>query len=84
MKKLSRSQWQVVSPESSEACLVIRNIGDDCISVTNNVENVVANLVRGGFLPEGQRLMYYDSDGALDEICVANGSFGGFIPGPGR
>jgi len=66
------------------AALVIKDVGpwDQHPSVTNDAENVVRSLVAQGHLPEGRRLLYYDSDGRLDEILVKDGQFVGFAPGP--
>jgi hypothetical protein len=64
--------------------LVIKDLGpwDWCLTVTNGAEQVVADLVAMGKLPPGRKLLYYDSDGVLDEILVVNGKFAGFKPGP--
>jgi len=64
--------------------LIIRDVGpwDLHPTVTNAAEEVVAGLVRRGLLPPGRRLLYYDSDGTLDEIVVEDGAFAGFRPGP--
>jgi len=66
--------------------LVIRDIGpwDKYPTITNGAEEVVGQLVAEGKLPEGRRLLYYDSEGRLDEIRVKDGRFAGFAPGPGR
>lgn len=66
------------------APLVIKDVGPwgQHLTVTNDVENVVRSLVMQGHLPEGRRLLYYDSDGRLDEILVKDGQFVGFAPGP--
>lgn len=64
--------------------IVIRDVGpwDQHPSVTNDAENVVQILTAQSHLPEGRRLLYYDSDGRLDEILVKDGQFIGFAPGP--
>lgn len=64
--------------------IVIKDVGpwDQHPSVTNDAENVVRDLVAQGYLPEGRRLFYFDSDGRLDEILVKDGQFVGFAPGP--
>ena len=48
-------------------------------SVTNDAEHVVKQVVR---LHGDMRVMYYDSDGNLDELVHHNGEFTGFAPGP--
>ena len=65
------------------AALVIKDVGpwDQHPSVTNDAENVVQALAAQGYLPEGRRLFYYDSDGRLDELLVKDGKFVGFAPG---
>lgn len=64
--------------------LVIRDVGpwDEHLTVTNDAEAVVAELLRTGILMNGQRLLYYDSGGALDELLIVGGKFSGFAPGP--
>ena len=62
--------------------LVIRDLGpwDRHMTVTNDAENVVAELVSEGLLPLGRLLHYYDSDGQLDQLLVKDGRFVGFAP----
>lgn len=83
---MRRAQWEIEDWNSTPQCLVIRDVGDHsiCKTITNDVESVVELLVAQGHLPLGRRLMYYDSEGAFDEIVVQNGRFAGFIPGPMR
>ncbi len=66
--------------------LLIQDVGAWHIhpTITNDAENVVLGLVHLGLLPAGRRLLYYDSDGRLDEIRVEDGRFAGFIPLPQR
>lgn len=68
------------------SAVTIRDIGphDRFMTVTNDAESVVSELVQAGILKAGQRLLYYDSEGELDEIFVKDGRFAGFGPGPGR
>lgn len=63
--------------------LTIRDEGshDKYKTVTNDVENVVTMLRAGGYLPEGRRLFYYDSEGTKDEILIEGGQFKAFKPG---
>jgi hypothetical protein len=61
--------------------LLIRDVGPwtHYLTVTNAAEIVVAELVTQGALkPNGQRLLYVDSAGELDEILVSDGRFAGF------
>jgi hypothetical protein len=77
-----RANYEVV--ECSEI-LVVRDLGpwDRHPTVTNDAENVVAELVASGKL-NGQRLFYYDSEGRLDEILVKDGKFAWFAPSLGN
>jgi hypothetical protein len=72
----------IVSNEPDSA-LVIKDEGpwDKYFTVTNDVENVVALLRLRGFLPDGRRLFYYDSEGVKDEILIEKGAFAGFKSG---
>lgn len=67
--------------EQTDEKVVIRDVGRDCMSVTNDAEAVVRDLQRNGML-DGRRLFYYDSDGRLDELKHdGKGIFRGFAPG---
>lgn len=80
MKALSR--YEIVS-NTPGSTLIIRDVGhENHRSVTNDAENVVADLSLLGWLPPGRRLFYYDSQGQLDELLVRNGKFAGFKAGP--
>jgi hypothetical protein len=65
---------------------VIRDIGNHarCLTVTNDAEYIVTTLLSAGLMKRKQRLFYFDSDGALDEILHDGVKFTGFAPGPGR
>lgn len=69
---------------SDDAPLVIRDLGpwDQHPTVTNDAEGVVARLFRDGLIPGRRRLLYFDSDGNLDELLHDGGKFAGFAPGP--
>lgn len=68
--------------EQTDEKVVIRDVGRDCMSVTNDAEAVVRDLHRNGML-SGQRLFYYDSEGQLDELKHdGSGVFTGFATGP--
>lgn len=69
--------------EQTPEAVVLRDLGpwDQYMTVTNDAEHVVEELVRQRILqPGAQRLFYYDSEGQLDEIIVNRGRFGGFRP----
>lgn len=79
---LSRSSYTILEDESNAETLVIRDDGpwNLYMTVTNNAENVVAELHASGKLA-GRRLFYYDSDGNRDRLLHNNGVFAGFWPG---
>jgi hypothetical protein len=63
--------------------IVIRDVGpwDAHPTITNDAENVVKQLYADGRVVDGMTLLYYDSEGVLDEITHAGGAFTGFAPG---
>ena len=69
------ANFKVVN-ESPEV-LMIRDLGpwDQHFTVTNDIEGVVARLRQSGKLENGQRLLYYDSDGELTEAVLKDGEF---------
>lgn len=77
-----RPNYVVVKTTVDE--VTIKDLGpwDLYPTVTNRAESVVAELLESGELKPGQRLMYYDSDGNLDQLLVKDGRFAGFAPGP--
>ena len=80
---MSAARFEVIRDDLLMANpLVIRDVGpwDQHLSVTNDAERVVEELVQRGKLPPGRRLFYYDSEGQLDEIVVRAGRFAGFRP----
>ena len=50
------------------------------MSVTNDAENVIAEIVREGFLVDNKYVMYRDSEGNYDRIRTKNERFSGFGP----
>lgn len=70
-----------VVPGIERECLTIQGVGNG-VTITNDVENVVRRLYAAGLLQHGQPLMYYDTDGKLDQIVHAHGEFVRFSPGP--
>jgi hypothetical protein len=74
-----RAQYRI--EEQTDDKIIIRDVGRDCMSITNDAEAVVRDLHRNGML-DRRRLYYYDSDGQLDELKHdGNGLFKGFAPG---
>lgn len=47
-------------------------------SVTNDAENVIADLYRAGLLATGRRVLYRDTDGRWDELRYDGVRFTGF------
>lgn len=77
--------WEIESPGNKDGFFVIRDIGGGpFLSVTNDADRVVENVINLESYTPGQRLLYYDSDGNLDELKIKDGKFDGFAPGPGR
>lgn len=65
----------------TEEQILIKDVGKDCMTVTNDAEAVVRDLYRNGMLGE-RRLLYIDSEGSIDELKHdGKGLFQGFAPG---
>jgi hypothetical protein len=79
---MSKAMYSIV--ERTDDLVVIRDVGHDSgfMTVTNDVENVVSELMRDGFLKVGQRLEYYDSYGERDAIEFDAKGFKRFVPMP--
>ena len=62
--------------------LVIRDVGpwDVFLTVTNDAEAVVQDLVESGLLPVGRRLFSLDSAGEPGELLIHADRFSGFAP----
>lgn len=75
------ANYTIVADNDKE--LVIIDVGpwDQFPTITNSAERVVDELA--GRLGD-RKLLYYDSDGNLDELLVNNEAFAGFAPGPLR
>ena len=83
---MPHAQWSINRHYTTPECLVIDDISDPrhSLTITNDVEWVVAQIVAAGLLTPGRRLMYFDSLGDLDEIMLDGERFVGFAPGPWR
>lgn len=79
---MSRANYSIEVDDSLDTPLVIRDVGpwDKHMTVTNDVEAVVEELVKKGRLPPRRKLLYYDSEGDLSKILVMDGHFTGFSP----
>jgi hypothetical protein len=77
MKMGKKANW--VTIEIDNAFVLIRDIGpwDTHLSVTNDAENVVKEVVATGYLGD-RKLFYVDSDGRTDRLLVKNGEFDGY------
>lgn len=73
----SRSKWTIVGILKDEFIL-IRDIGTDCISVTNDAENVVWDILHDQRV--SCRIFYFDSQGDLDELVHDGKKFVRFAP----
>lgn len=62
---------------TDEHQVIIRDDGVG-MSVTNDAENVVEDMIRNGTLQDGQRLYYRDTEGQVDQLEHKNGVFTGF------
>lgn len=76
-----RCRYQIVTPRPAPNIVAILDISDDelfVMSVTNDAEAVVTQLIALGVLRPGDRLVYRDSFGLWDEIVVSDGKVTGF------
>lgn len=73
-----RAEYEVEGQEAGS--ITIRDVGHSRgrMTVTNDAAAVVADLVGKGLLPEGRRLLYFDSQGELGEMLILDGRFAGF------
>lgn len=78
---MSRAALYSILRDVAGEPLLIRDEGHDRPTVTNTADAIVAHLRAQGRLPEGRRLFYQDSGGAVDEILISDGKFCGFAPG---
>lgn len=69
-----------ITVHAAPSFVVIRDVGHKHgMSVTNDAEAVVAHVHEAlGGLDEDGVLLYYDSDGILDELLYEDGKFVGF------
>lgn len=75
----TRSNYQLV--ESSPGRIVIRDIGDHRHrTLTNDADNVVAELLRSKRIKPTSRIYYYDSEGEPGEMVHDGVRFVGFEP----
>lgn len=60
---------------NSDEFIVIRDVGADCRSITNDAEAVIKMLLA---YYADKRVFYFDSSGDLDELCHNGVRFTGF------
>lgn len=77
---MRKANYRIVSESLTH--IIIQDMGpwDQHPTITNAAEEVVAEL--SPRMLNGQKLLYYDSEGQVDELIVKNGQFAGFAPGP--
>ena len=63
-----------------ESIIILRDLGpwSKYLTITNGAEEVIEELNALGRLTNKKRVLYYDSDGFLDEIAHQDGKFRGF------
>lgn len=69
----NRSDYEII--EENEEYILIKDLNIGNRSVTNDVENVVADLIEK---LNGKRLFYQDTMYCIDEILIRNNKFFGF------
>jgi len=76
MTKHAKYDIESVTPDAVR----IRDVGnhDKHLTVTNDAEWVVEQLVKAGYLEGRQRLLYWDSEGDMSELLVKGGKFAGY------
>lgn len=52
--------------------------GPDVPTITNDAEAVLREVKALGYLTNGQRVFYYDSEGIVAELLHVDGEFAGF------
>ncbi len=80
--RIPRANYRILDRNHIHGAVVLEDLGpwERHLTITNDAENVVRELVGRGQLPSSMRLLYYDSDGDLTEILVTDGAFAGFAP----
>ena len=81
------ANFEIVPQGDDVTVLVIRDLGpwDVHLTISNDAEWVVTWLHDGGLLAGVKTLLYYDSEGKIDELRFSKGGiFQGFAPGPDR
>lgn len=81
-REARRANYEIDHAHSDRQWLTLRDLGPHgmFLTITNDAERVVDELLASGVLKVGRRLRYYDSDGQLDEILFTEVGFAGFVP----
>lgn len=58
--------------------LALNTIDDSGPTITNGAELVIADLKARGSLQPGDRVIYVDTEGQWDELCIDENGFVGF------
>jgi hypothetical protein len=74
----NRSAYDLTVDGEQHIAFVVDTGHETCRSVTNDAENVVADLVRLGIDVDRYRIIYRDSGGTWDGIDTEDGRFAGF------
>ncbi|MGF6978926.1 hypothetical protein QFZ94_007441 [Paraburkholderia sp. JPY465] len=70
MRSVYKVKWRMVRSGSVPVrfvCVTDLNLGR---SVTNNIEGVIDDLIRAGWLDYGDRMIYSDAHGIWDEVVL--------------
>ena len=78
------ANYEILNITSSYILITDLGPWDERPTITNSAEEVVDQLKDQLHLygDKYKRLYYFDSEGDLDELAVADGKFFGFVPGP--
>ena len=74
-----RAQFTVL--KQTDEYIYIKDVGENCRSVTNDAEYVIQQLFSGYGISEKTRVFYDDSCGETDELLHSGGKFTGFKAG---
>jgi hypothetical protein len=74
-RRVPRSTYSYTIEEDF-VCIIDHDKGR---SVTNDAENVIADLIAAGIDVARYRVIYRDTAGIWDWMCTAGGAFSGFI-----
>lgn len=75
-RRVTRSTYSK-TVEDNFICILDHDRGR---SVTNDAENVIADLVAAGFDVDAYHVIYCDTGGTWDWLCTAGGKFTKFKP----